>query len=61
MAPAAKLDPATEFQNGVHMPDFSHYREKFGWPESDASGYKITEQLCGTERMVLMWRANAEQ
>jgi hypothetical protein len=39
--------------NGVtklDTPDFEALPDQYGWPLENDSGYRIKEQLCGTER-----------
>lgn len=50
MAPAAKFDPVTETKIEFAIPDLEALPERYGWPKSNERGYRIKEQLCGTER-----------
>ncbi|KAL2831026.1 steroid monooxygenase [Aspergillus pseudoustus] len=46
MAPArTQTEPAT-----LEIPDFEAFPDLYGWPRENSSGYRIKEQLCGTER-----------
>lgn len=38
-----------EFKNQFSVPDFESFVDRYGWPKSDDGGYRIAEQLCGTE------------
>lgn len=49
MAPSA-IDPHTEFESRFGVANLDVLPEKYGWPREDAGGYRIKEQLCGTER-----------
>lgn len=43
-------NPQTEFESRFGVPDLDALPLKFGWPTENANGYRIKEQLCGTER-----------
>ncbi|KIW87177.1 uncharacterized protein Z519_12288 [Cladophialophora bantiana CBS 173.52] len=51
MAPA-RIEPDTEFASALGVPDFGALPQRYGWPTEDEQGYKIKEQLCGTERPI---------
>lgn len=38
-----------EFQNQFSVPDFESFVDRYGWPKSDDTGYRIAERLCGSE------------
>lgn len=44
------VGPQEEFKNQFSLPDFEAFVERYGWPKADDNGYRIAEQLCGTER-----------
>jgi NAD(P)-binding Rossmann-like domain len=49
MAPSA-TSPTAKFASEFGAPDLESLPDKYGWPRENARGYRITEQLSGTER-----------
>ena len=49
MAPS-RLDPQIEFESRFGISDLDSMPDKYGWPRENTDGYRIKEQLCGTER-----------
>lgn len=49
MAPS-RIEPEIAFESQFAVPDLDALPDKFGWPRENAAGYRIKEQLCGTER-----------
>ena len=49
MAPA-RTEPDVEFESEFGVSDIEALPQRYGWPTENARGYKIREQLCGTER-----------
>lgn len=43
-------DPETTFKSEFGVHDFSSLPKKYGWNNENENGYKINEQLYGTER-----------
>ncbi|KAL1969601.1 hypothetical protein VTN77DRAFT_8154 [Rasamsonia byssochlamydoides] len=41
------------------LPDFESLPDKYGWPRENEHGYRIKEQLCGTERPLRVIHAGA--
>lgn len=44
------LDPDTKFLSETAAVDFEALPARYGWTTQNERGYKIKEQLCGTER-----------
>ncbi|KAG0652128.1 sterigmatocystin biosynthesis monooxygenase stcW [Hyphodiscus hymeniophilus] len=49
MAPSY-TEPQFVSESQIAIPDIDTLPDKFGWPRENANGYRIKEQLCGTER-----------
>lgn len=49
MAPSA-TSPRAEFASKLAIPDFESLPDRYGWPRENTRGYKLKEQLSGTER-----------
>ncbi|KAF9889079.1 hypothetical protein FE257_008056 [Aspergillus nanangensis] len=49
MAPASTI-PEMKESPTAKLPDFDSLPDRYGWPRQNSSGYRIKEQLCGTER-----------
>lgn len=49
MAPS-QTNPEAVLESKFGVPDLEALAEKFGWPRENSKGYRLTEQLCGTER-----------
>ncbi|KAI1613510.1 FAD/NAD-P-binding domain-containing protein [Exophiala viscosa] len=49
MAPSMH-DPRVEFESRFGITDLDALPDTYGWPRENADGYRIKEQLCGTER-----------
>lgn len=49
MAPS-RIDPEVLFESQFAVADLESLPEKYEWPRENANGYRIREQLCGTER-----------
>lgn len=41
------------------LPDLESLPDKYGWPRENEHGYRIKEQLCGTERPLRVIHAGA--
>lgn len=49
MAPA-RTDTESSKLPVTDLPDFESLPDLYGWPRENKNGYRIKEQLCGTER-----------
>ena len=49
MAPS-RVEPEVEFESEFGVPDLESLPERYNWPRENDKGYRIKEQLCGTER-----------
>lgn len=50
MAPSAIPNPQAEFESELSVSDLDSLPDKYGWPRGNDRGYKMVEQLSGTER-----------
>lgn len=49
MAPS-RIEPEAEFESTFGVRDLESLPERYHWPRENENGYRIKEQLCGTER-----------
>lgn len=49
MAPSA-VSPQAEFNSEFSLPELESLPDLYGWPRQNERGYRIKEQLSGTER-----------
>jgi hypothetical protein len=66
MAPSLSEPEEAQQQESVSLgrdtpslPDFESFPDKYGWPRENEQGYRIQEQLCGTERPLRVIHAGA--
>jgi hypothetical protein len=46
----SRIDPVSNIRSQYAVPDFESLPERYGWPRENENGYRIREQLSGTER-----------
>jgi hypothetical protein len=49
MAPS-RTGPEVEFMSAYAIPDLEALPDRYGWPRENPRGYRIKEQLYGTDR-----------
>ncbi|KAK5045518.1 hypothetical protein LTR84_009136 [Exophiala bonariae] len=47
---ASNINPVSNFKSQYAVPDFESLPERYEWAQENENGYRIREQLCGTER-----------